>query len=270
MSEPPRSTSEEFERRYALWAELHARFGSARAYPYAWRLPDLARQADATARSRAALALARTLYAMGRFGEALEALPAGAGEQDPATLELRAHCLWLMGEGDAAWERVGSIVCPDPLDTLRVRAAFAQFTGDPALGQEPILAYRANARGPAEQGAWAALFEDWLRPQGDAAAPHAALAWLRRHQPARAAEAEAVHAEARFRQAPAQALVWLDHALDQTERYGQHHLKARLLRLKALALEASGQLGAAARFMALAREVAQRQGAWRYVRDMAL
>lgn len=270
MSEPPRPASEEFERRYAQWAELHARFGSARSYPYAWRLPDLARQADTLARHRAALALARTLYAMGRFGEARAALPDQAGETAPAAHELRLRCLWLLGESGADLEHACRIDYPDPLDTLRARADFAHLMNDPARAGPVIRAYAKAAGSHDENGAWAALLMDWLEPGRAASPSHAALAWLCAHRPARGAEGEALHAEARYRQAPAHALAWLDHALDQVELYGQHHLKVRLLHRKALALEAGGHLGVAARFLTLARETAQRQGAWRYLHDMAI
>ncbi len=265
----PETGSCEFERRYALWADLDARFGSARSYPYAWRLPELARQADATARRQAALALARTLYAMGRFADALAALPDADGQTDPAVLETRAHCLWLLGEDDAARADAARIAYPDRRDTLRARATFAYLADDGADATPPVWAYCAAAGRQGRHAAWAALLACWLQPGHDPARPHAALAWLRQHQPARAAEGEALFAEARLRQAPADALVWLEHALDQVEKYGQHHLKARLLFQKAAALEAAGQLGVAAKFQSLARETAKRQGAWRYLGEMA-
>ena len=256
-----------FEQRYAQWAERHVRLGAARSYPYAWRLPDLARQADAPARSRAALALAQTLYAMGRFGEALAAL-ADAGPA-PAALELQARCLWLQGDDDGARARLGRIAYPDSLDGLRARAGFAQLEGDPTGAAAPILAYGAAAAGQGEHGAWATLLSHWLDPEADPARPHRALAWLRAHRPAASAEGEAMFALARLRAEPAAALVWLDHALAQGEHYGQHHLKARLMLGKVRALEAGGNLGVAAKFQALARETAQRQGAWRYLQAMA-
>jgi hypothetical protein len=99
---------------------------------------------------------------------------------------------------------------------------------------------------------------------------HAALALLRGIAPVDAARAQALHAEAAFHVSPAWALTWLDEALEQIERHGQHHLKARLLELKARALEANGLLGASSRFLELARETARRQGAWRYLHRMAV
>mgnify|MGYP001308230663 CR=1 FL=1 len=258
----------EFERRYQRWADLHHRFGSARSYPYAWRLPDVARHADASARARAALALAETLYAMGRFGDALAALPP-ASHAAAAVHELRARCLWLTGALSAAREAIRRAGYPDPLDTLRALADFAQLSGD-GEADGPILAYRqASAASGGVHEAWSALLLDWLDPGGDMADAHLALAWLRRFQPAFSAVGEAIHAEARFRASPAHALVWLDHALEQVERYGQHGLKSRLLQRKAMALEAAGQLGLAARCAKLAHETAQRQGTWLEPEGMA-
>jgi hypothetical protein len=273
---PPEIQPGEFERRHAVWVALHARFGPARSYPYAWRLPELARREGLSARLRAALALANTLYAMGRFDEALAALPDSDKRIDAGAMadhhHLRARCLWLRDEADAALAEIGRDAHPDGLTALHARAAFHYLMDDPG-GAGTVGREYSRIAEPAggKHAAWAALLADWSRPGNETglARAHAALAWLRVHFPAKAAEGEAVHAEARFRQAPAQALVWLDHALDEVERFGQHHLKARLLHRKSLALEAVGQLGEAGRFLDLARETARRQGAWRYLRDMA-
>jgi hypothetical protein len=183
---------------------------------------------------------------------------------------LRARCLWLRDEVDAALAEVERVAYPDRLALLQSRAAFRFLTDDPASSQLAEYLQAAEAAG-GEHAAWAGLLADWAGPEDKAGLlrAHAALAWLRIHAPAKGAEGEAIHAEARFRRRPAQALVWLDHALEQCEKFGQHHLKARLLHRKSLALEASGQLGEAGRFLELARETAQRQGAWRYLRDMA-
>ncbi len=276
MFKPPLTTADrsEFERRYALWAELHARFGSARSYPYAWRMPDLARDEGPKARFRAALALAQTLYAMGRFDEALAALP-GSDRPGDAGLTaqsrcLRAHCFWLRGDTGTALAEAERGAYPDRLALLQSQAVFRYLMDDSASPRFAEYLQAAEAGG-GEHAAWAGLLADWASPENGVGVSriHAALAWLRIHRPAKAAEGEAIHAEARFRRTPAEALVWLDHALEQCEKFGQHHLKARLLRRKSLALEASGQLGEAGRFLELARETAQRQGAWRYLRDMA-
>ena len=205
---------------------------------------------------------------MGRFGEALPALPEAMLE--PAALEIQARCLWLRGEDDGARDRLGRIAYPDPLDTLRARAEFAQLEGDPAQAAAPIRAYDAAAGRADEHAAWAALLAYWLDSGGAPARPHRALAWLRAHRPARAAEGAALFAEAHLGPAPAAALVWLDQALDQVARFGQHHLQARLLHAKAQALDAAGDLAVASKFQTLARETAQRQEAWRYLTPVAL
>jgi hypothetical protein len=144
------------------------------------------------------------------------------------------------------------------------------------LGADYLHAARVAESVPDQ--AWAALFLHWARarlgreddPALDPAPAHAALALLRGIAPVEAARAQALHAEAAFHASPAWALTWLDEALEQIERHGQHHLKARLLELKARALEANGLLGASSRFLELARETARRQGAWRYLHRMAV
>lgn len=270
-----------FERRYATWADLHARFGPARSYSYAWRLPELARDQGALARFRAALALAATLYEMGRFGEALDNLPDGENVQVGAavaeSLDLRARCLWLRDETDTARSLAESAwrAHPDRLAGLGMRAHFLFLADAPESALPLCRAYRdeAEAAGSAIGLAWSDLLNHWAQCRlgvvSDPAPAHAALALLRAAAPAASARGEALHAEAEFHQSSAASLVWLDHALDQAESFGQHHLKARLLALKARALDASGLLGEAARFLKLARETANRQGAWRYLRGVA-
>jgi hypothetical protein len=295
---PPAPGTSAFEQRHATWALLHDRFGPARSYPFAWRLPELARDQGRHARLRASLALGRTLYAMGRFREALASLPepgtlSQADEDQPDQyqpdeaeltadlLDLRARCLWLQDEtadapppAEAAWP-----VRPPALHRLRARVSMLCLTDDAEAALTLGADYR-NAAHVAESDsdqAWAVLFLHWARarlgrdddPAGPAPA-HAALALLRRISPVDAARAQALHAEAAFHTAPAWSLTWLDEALEQIERHGQHHLKARLLELKARALEANGQLGASSRFLTLARETARRQGAWRYLHRMAV
>ncbi len=266
-----------FERRHARWAELQRDFGPIRSFPYAWRLPDLARRAGGGARFRAALALAETLIAMGRHGEALAALP-GDDEPHPAGLAAplrfcRACCLaWSDVEEEAhacleaavrSWTR--------PIDGLAARARFAFLANspDPQAG----LAYLQAALDLQEAPhlAHARLLADWAQPGTVAPGElHQSLAWLRRHAPAKAAEAETCYAEARLRQTPAEALVWLDLALEQVERFGVHGLKPRLLYRKSQSLEAGGQLRDASRFLELAHTTARRLGAWRELRAMPL
>lgn len=269
----------EFEHRFTIWAELQRNFGSARSYPYAWRLPELARREGADARARADLALAQTLFAMGRFGDVLAALPdAGrpvASHLAAQALHLRACCHALRDETEAALEchRAALAAFADPLEAARARVDFLFWADRPEAAPAAAGEYQARAGAAArpEHVAWARLFADWA--EAGRAAPartHAALAWLRTRGAAEAALAESCHAEARFHEAPATALAWLDVALEQADRYGWHHIKTRLLWHKALALEAAGQLGEAGRFGQLARETARRQGAWRDLSRMAV
>jgi hypothetical protein len=112
-------------------------------------------------------------------------------------------------------------------------------------------------------GAWAAACRGMPVPPDQS---QRSLDTLRKLHPALGAQAEAIHAETRYCQGPRWAVVWLDHALDQVDLFSQHHLKARLLGLKARALEAAGELGEGARFRKLARALAERQGARLYLR----
>ncbi|KAF0103227.1 MAG: hypothetical protein FD187_459 [bacterium] len=267
-----------FAARHARWTELHARFGPARAYPYAWRLPELARGEGRLASVRAALALSLTLYGLGRFPEALRNLsPDLFLEEDDAELaaavdDLRRRCLWWMGEDIAPPPDVSPPGCP-PAPAALLRRAYFHFLSDRPLPPEDT-AWQAALAADDFHGAWLTLLVYWSRLRvgqpASATDAHAALAALRRQAPAEAAHAAAVYAEAAFHLAPALSLVWLEEALEQGERFGQHHLKVRLLHLKARALEAGGALREADRFLALAREWAARQGAWRVLRDMAL
>ena len=270
----PERFPDTFATRHAVWAELHARFGPARSYPYAWRLPELARRGGALAEARAALALGRTLYAMGRFAEIPGQLPYAATlvQADPGLLaaldDLQQRCAWLRGED------LPDAVLPVPMapEQRGYRTYFLYLRDEPASLDALAEELAAGSASLAEQ-AWAAILAHWARARlGQAAAPaaaHTAVAAMRRQAPAEAAHAAGVMAEAAFHLGPAWSLVWLDDALDQVERFGQHHLKARLLHFKARALEAAGWLGEAGRFLKLARETAERQGAWRYLRGMA-
>jgi hypothetical protein len=267
---------------------LHTQFGPIRSYPYSWRLPDLARDEGRHARLRARLALGLTLYAMGRFGEALANLPepeippeADEAEWVADLLDLRARCLWLQDQpasalslAEAAWS-----IEPRALRRLQARVSFLYLADDPEAALAMGADYREAARAVDSKTdqAWAALFLHWAHARlgrddeddDDPAPAHAALAMLRSIVPADAAQGEALFAEAVFHEAPAWSLAWLDGALVLGERFGLHHLKARLLAMKVCALEANGLLGESSRFLKLARETAQRQGAWRYLRDMA-
>lgn len=265
---------------------LHTRFGPIRSFPYSWRLPELARDEGRHAGLRARLALGSTLYAMGRFGETLANLPEPetAPEANEAgliadILDLRARCLWLQDDASAALPLAEAARSMEPRvpRRLQARVSFLYLADDPEAALAVGADYRAAADAVDSKSdqAWAALFLHWAHARlgrndaDDPALAHAALALLRSIVPADAAQGEALYAEAVFHQSPAWSLAWLDEALVLGERFGQHHLKARLLALKVRALDANGLLGESSRFLKLARETASRQGAWRYLRDMA-
>lgn len=240
-----------FFQRLRTWEALHRQAGAGRSYPYAWRLPELARPLGPHCLHRAENALALDLYTLGRFREALAALsPANVS---PGARALRRRACLLLGEPATAAE------------TPEESACLAYLADRPE-------SWRAGLH-PAAQEAdrlWGIVLESWVAARrGQASSPakgHRVLAGLRARDPARAAQAEAVLAEALFHQGPRWAVVWLDHALAQAELFSQHHLKVRLLGLKAQSLEAAGALGEGNRFRKLARDLAERQEAELYRR----
>ena len=117
------------------------------------------------------------------------------------------------------------------------------------------------------------LLEYWAlsrlgQPTHEATA-QTALAALRRMGSAQEARAFSLYAQALFQQSPRHAVTQLDAALDLNARCGLHHWEARLLHLKSQSLDAAGQLGEADRFLHIARETAQRQGARLFLDDIA-
>lgn len=253
-----------FARRLAAWRAAHGRFGPARSYPFAWRLPDLARPAGRAAVIQARYALALTLHDLGRFDAALAGLPEPGA--DAAITLLHARCLCLQGQGAAGLALARTL--PPSGASLAGLAYLHYLVDDAARALDACVAYRQAAATPLD-GHWATLLACWARARlglaVDEGAAQRAWSGLAGLAPALAAHGAALHAEARYRQGPRWALVWLDDALEQGERFGQHHLKARLLGLKAHALAAAGQLGEARRFQGLARDLAQRQGAALYL-----
>lgn len=261
-----------FERRLEAWQATLTRFGPARAYPYAWRLPDLARPAGQSAVVRARYALGLTLHDLGRFGEALACLDWPGTDTPPASAILQARCLCLLGRREealalahAAWQQESA-----SLANLAAQAYLPFLVDDAARALPACIAYGSAARnaGARIDAYWSEVLAYWAHARLslalDEAGVHLALAGLRTLAPAQAAHGEAIQAEALFHQGPHWAAVLLDNALVQCERYGQHHIKARLLSLKARSLAATGQLGEAARFHKLARDLGQRQGATLY------
>ncbi len=203
------------------------------------KLPDLAKGVDARARQAAAWAVGSTLFWRGRFSDARQWLPESAeGRQ---TL---GWSLALQGEREAAL-------------ALPHNPMLHFFLDQP----EACLARLGASADPLES-AWAELLRYWalarLRQQPDEASAQAALATLRRLAPCDEARGLAVHAVAAFHRHPVYALPHLNHALDLFARFGLHHLEARLLELKARALEAGGLLGEAGRFQRAAAEAAKR------------
>jgi len=243
---------EVFTQRLLAWETRHRLEGAGRSYPYAWRLPELARPLGRACLHRAENALALDLYTLGRFPEALAALSAMNSSPQAQILRHRARTLM---DASAAVPKAED----DPMESR-----YLAYLEDQA---QPTAAL-AGCSEP--DGLWCGLLEVWGRArQGQALCltpSHRALAGLRRLNPALAAQAEAVFAETVFHLGPRWAAVWLDHALDQVDRFSQHHLKARLLGLKAKALEAAGELGEGARFRKQARALAERQGARLYLR----
>ena len=205
------------------------------------KLPDLAKGAGAVARRQAAWAVGSTLFWRGRFSDAREWLPALAEGQN-----CLGWTLALRGEREAA------LALPE-------NATLHFFLDDP----EACLRWIGTHANPVET-AQAELLRYWaqtcLGEQPDEAAAQAALATLRRLAPCDEARGMAVYAVAAFRRRPFYALPHLDHALDLFARFGLHHLEARLLDLKAQALDAAGLLDDASRFQRAAEEARRHQG----------
>lgn len=242
-----------FVQRFTAWELLHHQRGPGRSYPYAWRLPDLARQLGRNRLMQAQFALALDLYTLGRFEEALATLPEADDREE--TTVLRRRVLLILGHKEPGEGEIGI--------PLAERAYLAYLKDLPE-------SWNATGHGDLSETnrLWFTVLETWSQArQGkpvSLSASHRALARLRILAPTLAAQAEAVHGEAVYWLGPRWASVWLDHALDQVELFSQHHLKARLLGLKARALEAAGELGEESRFRKLAQALAARQGARLY------
>lgn len=155
---------------------------------------------------------------------------------------------------------------PEEMAAKPIEPAYLAYLADaPGCSSETA----SDAAGEAPEPPWQAVLATWAQVrQGrtvSLAYSHLALARLRLGQPALGAQAEAIHAESVFHLGARWAGVWLDHALDQVERFGQHHVKARLLVLKARALEAAGEAGEGRRFHRLACQLAERQATRLYL-----
>lgn len=243
-----------FNQRYLTWETLHRHAGAGRSYPHAWRLPEWARPLGQASLHRAENALALDLYTLGRFREARGVL--SPANSSPRAQALRCRIGLLLDEAPDTPGREGS-----PME-----AAYLAYLAD----RPGAWRHEVTANGNESDRLWGDVLWTWaearLEQHVSLAASHRALAALRVLDPSLAAQAEALQAETMFRLDPRWAVVWLDHALARSELFAQHHLKARLLGLKAQALEAAGELGEGARFRKLARALALRQEAALYLR----
>ncbi len=243
-----------------------------------------------SASARADWALARTLFWMGRF-EASHTLLA-AIRRDAITpetdsefrLELlipaqQSWALAMLGEVDAALEQAAHALhwaqtqAPLHLDRLASYLAPLHCWLD---APEATLAWSRHIQasvGSSQSADNAVLLEYWalsrLGRATDEGRTQFALAALRRRSPTQEAHAFSLYAQARFQQSPAHALTHLNAALDLNARFGLHHWEAHLQHLKSKSLDATGQLGEASRFLHLAEETAQRQGARLFLDDIA-
>ncbi|MCP5278783.1 MAG: hypothetical protein H6935_10550 [Thiobacillus sp.] len=249
------SAEQAYAERLGTWQTLHRLQGPGRSYPYAWRLPELARPLGRAQLRQAQHALALDLYTLGRFTEAQAALPEAEEDEGITALERRLYLL-LRSPAAAAIHAV-------PLPGLEPR--YLAYVADRAQDWPA-----AAPRGPTEPDRlFSSLLDAWSQARGghpiSLAVHQRALARLRCLHPSLCVQGEAVLAEALYWLGPRWATVWLDHALDQVDLFSQHHLKARLMGLKARALDAAGELGEGARFRKQARALAERQGARLYL-----
>lgn len=152
------------------------------------------------------------------------------------------HCLLDQAADCLAWSRTAQVAAAD--------------CDDPSLlPQAQILEYWAGSRLRQAQAQ-------------DENGVQTALAALRRLGPAQEARSFGLYAQALFHQSPNHAATQLDAALDLNARCGLHLWDARLQHLKALSLDAAGQLTEADRFLHMARETARHQGATLFLNDM--
>lgn len=204
------------------------------------KLPELAKGAGEVARHQAAWAVGSTLFWRGRFSDARKWLPPSTEGQ------ICMGWAWaLQGEREAALAQPHNALLHFFLDDPEACLSWIAASVDPvAMARADLLRYWAYTR---------------LGEPSDEAAAQAALATLRRLAPCEEARGTAIHAEAAFSRQPRYALPHLDHALDLFARFGLHHLEARLLSLKAQALDATGLLDEASRFHQVAAEARRQQ-----------
>lgn len=233
-----------FQERLARWRELHLHQGPACSYPHAWRLPELARNLGADARTAAWRAHALDLCTLGRCAEALAVMDRAPPEAAAALAHLRTGCAILLGRPQVEGDRLEA----------SERAFLAHLADDPDAALDAL-----TALGPS---LWNTLLAFWARARRGQEAglvpAHRAAAQLRATAPTLGARAEALLAEGLYHLGPRWAVPWLDHALDCCETYSQHDLRPRLTRLKSEALAAAGDLGAAMRCEKVLKDLVRR------------
>lgn len=276
---------------FQAWLHADESAGPQQSFRLACKLSEQMRALGRTATARADWAMARTQFWMGRF-EASRALLAAscldaiAPEADSACrLELliplqHSWALAMLGEPERAreqaehglnWARTQST--PSHLALAAGYLAQLECLLD---APEATLHWCRQARattGSSQSADSAILLEYWalsrLGRATDEGRAQTALCDLRRCCPSHEARAFSLYAQARFHQSAAHALTHLNAALDLNARFSLHHWTARLMWMKSQSLDASGQLGEANRFLQLAAEIAQRQGARLFLDDIA-
>jgi len=275
------------------WLETDATAGPQRAYRLACRLPEQMRPIGRTAAARADWALAHTLFWRGRFAESRallaairsDAITPEAGADARLELLIPAQlslALATLGEIDAALAQAGLALswAQDQPEAMHLASACGYLSLLHCFLDAPAatLEWSRRARAAASKRAQISLIhstnllEYWalsrLGQPTDEAAAQTALAELRRIGRAQEARAFSLYAQGLFHQAPIHACTQLDAALDLNASCGLHHWEARLLHLKSQSLDAAGQLGEASRFLHIAQETAQRQGARLFLNDI--
>lgn len=247
-----------------------------------------------TASIRAEWALAHSLFWHGRLEKStalLTSIQLDAINHQADIVFNHVH-LGLLIAAQTSWNRVLLGDTPNTLAAADLLLRFAHQPASPpdrqfashALGQlhcfldaaEPTLDWSRHAQADGIDhvvSLSAILLEYWalsrLGRATDEARAQAALGELRRLGPAHEARGFSLYAQALYWQSPAHAVTQLDAALDLNARCGLHAWTARLLWLKSRSLDAAGQLGEASRFLALAHETAQQQGARLFLDDIA-
>ena len=286
---------------FQAWLTSDAVDGPQRSYRLACRLADAMRPFGRTASIRAEWALAHSLFWHGRLEKStalLASIQLDAINQEAdavfnhvhLNLLIAAQMSWnlaLLGEKSRAIAHAEQSLNTSPHDqaapmnrcfidhaqgllhcfldapeatlfwSQQPQAESAQAV-DPALRHaNTLLAYWARSRLAANSAEYS-----------NEAAAQTALAALRRLGPAHEARGFSLYAQALYWQSPAHAVTQLDAALELNARCGLHAWTAHLLHLKARSLDASGQLSEASRFLNLAQETAEQQGARLFLDDI--